>query len=133
MPVRSYNNISLLEGRADIGVLVIGSRAEVVDYIDEMPDARFAVVGISVGEKTMIELPRYYHLGYKITVETEDGKSTVVDYYENSRGLIQFEVDNDVKVMVEYTGTVAQRVVTVLALVATVLIIGIAVSDRARR
>ena len=81
----------------------------------------------------MIELPRYYYLGYKITVETEDGKSTVVDYYENSRGLIQFEVDNDAKVMVEYTGTVAQRVVTVLALVATVLVIGIAVSDRARR
>ena len=133
LPVRSYNNISLLEGRADVGALVIGSRAEVVDYTDEMPDARFAVVGISVGEKTMIELPRYYYLGYKITVETEDGKSTVVDYYENSRGLIQFEVDNDVRVMVEYTGTVAQRVVTVLALVATVLVIGIAVSDRARR
>ena len=81
----------------------------------------------------MIELPRYYYLGYKITAETEDGKSTVVDYYENSRGLIQFEVDNDAKVMVEYTGTVAQRVVTVLALVATVLVVGIAVSDRARR
>lgn len=131
--MRSYNNIGLLEGRADVGALVIGSRAEVVDYTDEMPDARFAVVGISVGEKTIIELPRYYYLGYKITVETEDGKRTVVDYYENSRGLIQFEVDNDAKVMVEYTGTVAQRVVTVLALVATVLVIGIAVSDRARR
>jgi len=71
-------------------------------------------------EEATIEAPRIYYLGYTIKATYEDGSKEVLDYYENDYGFVEFKLDKDATININYTGTKYDNIGNVISFITSI-------------
>lgn len=75
-----------------------------------------------VKDNTIIELPRIYYLGYKITL-TKDNKKTIIPYSESPNGFVEIELNENGLLEADYIGTKMSHLSYLVSLVAIILLV----------
>lgn len=86
-----------------------------INYID----ANTLTFNVTSEEKeTIIEIPRLYYAGYKLT----DNKNRNIDFYENENGMIEF-IANNGTFQLKYVGPLIYRLLVILRNIFIILIL----------
>ena len=73
----------------------------------------------------IIEFPYYYYVGYELTIETENEKTTYKPI-ESDNGYLAYILDKDIKdatIIVEYKGTIIQKVSYIVSFISTIIFV----------
>ena len=122
LPVKSKKNIKYINDRSQ-NIIVKSGNAEITDEYSKTPYFS-ANVKVKENDVAKLELPRIFYYGYNITLEKEDGTTEKVNYYENDKGFIEFELKDSGKIIVRYTGTTLSKVADVVAVILVVMFVG---------
>lgn len=121
LPVNAAKNEKYLKTR-DHKIHVLEGKAKTTMKQDKVPNLKAKV---QVESKTVtLELPRLYYLGYQITLTKHDGSKERLEYYENKKGFIEVEVSESGALDVQYHGTIAGRIGTLLSFVTFIIFYG---------
>ena len=116
LPLKAKENLNYLKSRNE-DVLIKTGNPEIVEILkNKTPYLEFKISSNNT-EKMIIEIPRLYYLGYSIELKSEDGSKEKINYYENSNGFIEFEVDKSGTIVVDYKGTVLHNLSKVISII----------------
>ena len=94
---------------------------------NEVPNMEFKVSNIK--EKTTLELPRLYYLGYKI--EDEDGHE--IKYLKNKNGFISIVINKEGSYYVTYPGTLGYQISKTIVIITSIVCITIIVLKKRKQ
>lgn len=100
IPSASYENLDYVQNRGD-DIIVKKGKANIYDVEDETPYLEFNVET----NGATLELPRYYFLGYEVTLN-----GNKIEYTENKMGFMQIDVNESGRIIVKYTGGIIFKV-----------------------
>ena len=106
-----YNN------RNDREIIILNGDADIKILSNDVPKMKFSISNLK--EKTTIELPRLYYLGYQIT--DKDGKK--INYKEDKYGFMSLDVVNNGVYTVNYVGTFAYKIAVIIKSLTVLVII----------
>ena len=112
LPSKAFENRSYIETRED-KVIVISGNPEISNEEKQNTNLKF---DISTSEETILELPYIYYLGYSVTLE-QDNTKTSLETFETDKGFIGIKISNanNAKVKIEYTGTNLMKVSSIIS------------------
>ena len=132
LPLNSQDNIKYLKSRnQDINV-ISGQINEIKILDNKTPYLKF-LVNLNENETVKLELPRIFYYGYSIRLKNESGSIEKLNYYENEKGLIEFECNNSGELEVEYTGDIVNHIARCITIISFILFIGIIIYLDKRR
>lgn len=114
-----YLPVSIAKGNLDYyysrkdKVLVSDGVAKISEYKNMVPKMSFIVKDVN---NATIEIPRIYYLGYTIKAIYADGSSEVLKYYENKNGFVEFKLNKNANIIVDYTGTKLDNIANVISI-----------------
>lgn len=107
LPVSTHSDLDYYFNR-DNEVLIKSGIAQIDVLLDETPSLTLKV--FEVNETVILELPRIFYLGYKISYET-DNDLINLDYYENNNGFIEILLpEEDGVLTMVYSGTAINKI-----------------------
>lgn len=98
LPVNTQNNLDYFESRKDDEVIILNGKGSVKIKNNNVPNMEIEVKDSN--EKTTLEIPRLYYLGYDITYNGEK-----INYNEDKNGFISFKANKDGIYNIKYLGT----------------------------
>lgn len=123
LPSKAFNNLNYIKTREN-RVYITQGEVEIINEQKDGSNMTFEV--LNTKEKTILELPYIYYLGYTVTLEANDTK-TKLNTYESENGFVEIEIEEKIdngKITVEYTGTNIMKISMVISILSfTILII----------
>lgn len=123
LPSKAFNNLHYIKTREN-RVYITQGEVEIINEQKDGSNMTFEV--LNTKEKTILELPYIYYLGYTVTLEANDTK-TKLNTYESENGFVEIEIEEKIdngKITVEYTGTNIMKISMVISILSfTILII----------
>ena len=107
-PKKAIKNIGYLENLDSNSISIIDGKAKIKILKNDIPYLKFKVSNVS--DYAVIELPRFYYLGYEIT----DKKGKKINYTEDKYGLIKIKISSNGIYELKYTGTNMYRIAIIL-------------------
>lgn len=117
LPVNTSHHYDYYVARKD-DVSVKKGKAKITNVTNKTPNLDFDIDTTG----STIELPRIYYLGYTITFENDNTKTTL-NYTENKYGFIEVKVKEKGHIKVRYTGTKLDRAANVISVLSIVVAI----------
>lgn len=80
----------------------------------------------NITKDTTLEFPYYYYVGYKITIETQDGNIKELEPIESKNGYISCVIDENIdnaNIKIEYVGTTITYVSYIISLISLIVFI----------
>ena len=121
LPVNAKNNLEYLRDRSQ-DVIVMQGNANIEITYNRTPSLQFNI-DIENDESVIVEIPRIFYFGYTIKLETNTGEVENIEYYENENGLIEFEIEKSGTIIIDYTGTVINRVANVISIFLVIIFV----------
>lgn len=121
LPTKTKKNIGYFNYRDSNKILILSGSAQASILVNNVPDMTFSIK--KVKQKTTIELPRLYYLGYQII----DNHGKIVLYKEDKYGFIKINVFNNGIYHVKYVGTKGYKIALFLRTVTIAFIIVIVI------
>ena len=106
-PVKAYKNMEYLKKR-NHDIKIVKGNADVEMISNDVPSMKFKLSHLN--SKTIVQLPRLYYLGYKIT----NSKGETIKYHEDKYGFITLTVSENDVYEVKYEGTIGYKIATIL-------------------
>ena len=117
LPFKAKNNKGYLKSR-DKNIKVISGDVDIDTRINKAP---YLLADIKLKSKNaIVELPRLYYLGYKITLKDIHGNSYDLDYEEDKYGFIKTNIPSSGELEIKYKGTKIYKISLVLSLSGTI-------------
>lgn len=111
LTMNALNHINYFDKRDNnIKIVSKDSLVKITKIEDSNPLLTFQVSKLKKSEKVILELPRLYYLGYKITLTTKDDKKINLEYKNNKYGFIQITIPENGYIEVDYSGTLLYRI-----------------------
>lgn len=122
LPVKALDNIEYMI-RRDNCLYIIDGSAEIVN--EEKNKLLDKIELKNVSDNAVIELPYIYYLGYEVNVTYDNNEKEKIDTIESENGFLAIELEkcSSVTIVVEYKGTVAEKIGYVISLVGIVILI----------
>ena len=130
LPSKAFANLDYIKQRENTAIVISG-KATIENEEKQGTNMQFAIT--ETEETATIELPYIYYLGYKVTLQAEDGSTKELPTFESDNGFVAFEIAESEKgqVTANYTGTTLMQItyivsgVTLLGIVIVLLILKI--------
>lgn len=114
LSVKAWQNWDLVFAIGQDQIISIKSGEAQIEVIhNQSPNLELEVTEVEA--PVTIELPRLFYAGYTIKAQDTDGVTTGLDYSESDLGLVQFTLDRDAIISVEYTGVPVRKLINALA------------------
>lgn len=111
LTMNGLNHLNYIDKRdTDIKVLSENRNIKITNINNHIPYLSFNISKIKKGTTVVLELPRLYYLGYKITLTTENGKIINLNYKNDKYGFIKITVPENGQIEMKYTGTLLYQV-----------------------
>ncbi len=107
LPKVTNDNIKYFKKRDNSVKILNDSKTEIKTIKDETPYLEFKINNVK--EKTILELPRLYYLGYDIKLNDKK-----IDYEMNDKGFITINVKESGTVTINYKGTTLYKITLLL-------------------
>lgn len=119
LPSKAFENLEYIKTR-ESGTKILEGSAQIENEHKEGSKAEFDIQYVL--STTKLELPYIYYLGYTVTLES-DGNKEELTTYETENGFIGITLPVMEKghILVEYKGTVAMYVSTIISSIAVIL------------
>lgn len=114
LPVDSVHNIPEIRSKK-LNLVNINTTAKIEIIENDVPNMKFKVTNLS--EKIVLEFPRIYYLGYKLT----DNKGREYELTMNNLGFIESTINKDGTYYLEYTGTILDNISYGITIVSSIL------------
>lgn len=124
LPLKAKENINYLKSRNEDILIKTGNPEKVEILKNKTPYLEFKI-SFNNTEKMIIEIPRLYYLGYSIELQDEHKNKEKINYYENSNGFIEFEIDKPGTIIVNYKGTILHNFAKAISVVFSTIFITI--------
>ena len=98
-PVSLYQNLNKYEQRR-FNIAILSGQADISKSTGKIPSMNFSVKT----NGATLELPRIFYYGYEIKAQYNDGSIEYLEYQESPLGFIEFNLQQDAKISVHYTG-----------------------------
>jgi hypothetical protein len=98
-PVSLYQNLNKYEQRR-FNIATLSGQADISKSTGKIPSMNFSVKT----NGATLELPRIFYYGYEIKAQYNDGSIEYLEYQESPLGFIEFNLQQDAKISVHYTG-----------------------------
>lgn len=108
LPINGYRNALQLYNKTN-------NINNVEIITNDIPNMKFRVYDVE--KEIKIEFPRIYYLGY----ELKDNNGNKIDIYQNNFGLLEANIKKEGIYILEYKGTIIDRITKVLSIVTIVL------------
>lgn len=130
LPSKAFANLDYIKQRENTAIVLSG-KATIENEEKQGTNMQFIIT--QTEETATIELPYIYYLGYKVTLQAEDGSTKELPTFESDNGFVAFEIAESEKgqVTANYTGTTLMQItyivsgVTLLGIVIVLLILKI--------
>lgn len=124
MPVKAIElQSTYVMQRKDTTYILEGS-ANILEENKENLTDNIKVQNITKG--TILEFPYYYYVGYKITIETQDGNIKELEPIESKNGYISCKIDENIdsaNIKIEYVGTTITYIAYIISLISLICFI----------
>ena len=117
LPTKANNNLDYYEKRGENIVIKNDTNGKTKILENYVPFLRFNIE-IEDNKDVRVEIPRLFYYGYKINYQGEDEK---IEYYENENGFIEFETKKSGTIIVDYKGTIIDKITNVVSIVTIIL------------
>lgn len=117
LPVNTFNNIEYFLNRDNEIHIDTESNIEVLKTY--FPSIKF---NITNSNNTTVEIPRLYYLGYKVR-EKINNKYIDIDYRYNKNGFIEFDIEKDGEVEINWIGTPLYNIVRIFRIIFTLTLL----------
>lgn len=127
LPKKTYDNLDyFLERDSEIKLVEKNNDEVDIEILNNnTPNLKFSV---KTSDKIILEIPRLYYLWYKIEFKDSDGNYSVISYYENENGFIEFVVPSSGVVNVVYSKTLLSNISYVASVLSFIFFLGFIVS-----
>ena len=130
----TYNtikNYDYFENRNnDIKIVTEDNDIKIRNVQNKIPNLKFDIDNVK--DKATLEIPRLYYLGYDIKLINKEGKATKINYKNNKYGFISFDVNENGKIIIKYTGTLLYKISIILRYI-TIIILLLFILNKNRR
>ena len=113
IPAKAYKHLDYVKKR-DENVIVSNGKADISDVVSKTPYMSFKIKT----NGSTLELPRYYFIGYKITL---NGKK--IKYKENSKGFIEIKLNKSGYVVIDYTGGILYYISLLISILTIIIFV----------
>lgn len=124
MPVKAIKlQRTYVVQRKDTTYILEGS-ANILEENKENLTDNIKVQNITKG--AILEFPYYYYVGYKITIETQDGNIKELEPIESKNGYISCKIDENIdnaNIKIEYVGTTITYIAYIISLISLICFI----------
>lgn len=127
LPIETGSNLNYFNERKSNEIITNQKEVTAKIIKNEVPNMEFKVSNIK--EKTTLELPRLYYLGYKI--EDEDGHE--IKYSKNKNGFISIVVNKEGSYYVTYPGTLGYQISKTIVIITSIVCITIIVLKKRKQ
>lgn len=131
MPIKSINNLSYVLTREDKTYILEGEAEIIKEEKNELQD----LIEIkNVKEKTILEFPYYYYVGYEITINTNE-KTLKVRPNESKNGYISCVINESMEnanIKVEYVGTIIEKASYIVSAISFIIFIVYIINEAKR-
>ena len=114
LPEKAIKNKDYFENRSNDIIIQSGS-AEINIISDNVPDLTFEA---NISEKTTIELPRLYYMGYTLKLNDK-----TIELTESENGFLQATIDESGTYVLTYSKTTVMKIANILSLGTFIFII----------
>lgn len=111
---KKYESYSLVRNN---DIILIKGQATIKEIKNDVPYLEFNVY--NVNKNVIIEFPRYYYLGYKLT----DENNKEISIYENENGFIETTIKKNGQYYLNYEGTLIQKISKLLMFTGIIIMI----------
>ncbi len=124
LPLKACENISYIKNRKDKTIVIDGMA--IIE--DEQKNGLKDFMKITVLDKAKVELPYIYYHGYTVKLNGEKVKT-----YESENGFLCVDIDKNGDLVVEYTGTVLEKLGYAISAISLISIIGFGIYNKSRK
>ena len=114
LPEKAIKNKDYFDNRSNDIIIQSGS-AEINIISDNVPDLTFEA---NISEKTTIELPRLYYMGYTLKLNDK-----TIELTESENGFLQATIDESGTYVLTYSKTTVMKIANILSLGTFIFII----------
>ena len=114
LPEKAIKNKDYFDNRSNDIIIQSGS-AEINIISDNVPDLTFEA---NISEKTTIELPRLYYIGYTLKLNDK-----TIELTESENGFLQATIDESGRYVLTYSKTTVMKIANILSLGTFIFII----------
>ncbi len=146
LPSKAFGNRSYIENREDIPIILNINKyldnqeendenekikvSKISNYIKNGTDCSFNIELDYENDENLnndeliVELPYIYYIGYNVSYIDTEGNSHKVDTYESENGFLCINLPNEeMKVKIEYTGTIIMKIAYLISFATLISII----------
>ena len=131
MPIKSINNLSYVLTRKDKTYILEGEAEIIKEEKNELQD----LIEIrDIKEKTILEFPYYYYVGYEITINN-NGKIVKANPIESENGYISCMINENIEnanIKVKYVGTIIEKVSYIVSAISFIIFIVYIINEEKR-
>ena len=131
MPIKSINNLSYVLTREDKTYILEGEAEIIKEEKNELQD----LIEIkNIKEKTILEFPYYYYVGYEITINN-NGKIVKANPIESENGYISCMINENIEnanIKVKYVGTIIEKASYIVSAISFIIFIVYIINEEKR-